>query len=381
MTDNPQWQAPGSGPDGTSGGAVPPPDTPYIPPPTGAGWTPPPKPGLIPLRPLDLGTILGASFRVLRRNPRPTFGVALVIQGIVSIVSVVVVGLVTYFATSRVAFSSEQNTSTITAGNYGIIGLSAIVPLLLSLVASALLQGIVVLEVSRGTVGEKQTFRRLWGRARGRIGALIGWTALIALVVIVVLAVLVGIIVVLVVTLGVAGIVLAVLLGIFGVLGLLVLYFWLNTKLSLVPSAIMIERLGIRAAMARSWSLTRGNFWRTLGIELLVSVIVNVASQIITTPLSFLAPLIIQLTDPNGQNGPTSVIIAIGIGILTLVIAVVFSAITTVVVSATPALLYIDLRMRHEGLDLELARYVEAREAGDASVADPYLRVAPAPVG
>ena len=32
------------------------------------------SPGLIPLRPLTLGPILGASFQVMRRNPRATFG-------------------------------------------------------------------------------------------------------------------------------------------------------------------------------------------------------------------------------------------------------------------------------------------------------------------
>ncbi len=41
--------------------------------------------------------------------------------------------------------------------------------------------------------------------------------------------------------------------------------------------------------------------------------------------------------------------------------------------SSATALIYIDLRMRKEGLDVELVRFVEARQAGDASVPDPYL--------
>jgi len=55
------------------------------------------------------------------------------------------------------------------------------------------------------------------------------------------------------------------------------------------------------------------------------------------------------------------------------VISVVFGAIALVAQSATPALLYIDIRMRKEGLDLELLRFVEARQTGDTSVVDPYL--------
>ena len=39
-------------------------------PPPGRGrWTPPPKPGLLPLRPMGFGTLLWAPFRTLRRNP------------------------------------------------------------------------------------------------------------------------------------------------------------------------------------------------------------------------------------------------------------------------------------------------------------------------
>ena len=48
------------------------------------------------------------------------------------------------------------------------------------------------------------------------------------------------------------------------------------------------------------------------------------------------------------------------------------SAIGLVVFAATSSLMYIDLRMRTEGLDLELSRYVEARQAG-TPVPDPYL--------
>ena len=371
MSDNQQWQAPGAVPpvEATSAPVTPTPPT---------GWTPPPRPGLIPLRPLELGTILGASFRVLRRNPRPTFGIALLIEGIVSLVTLGVVGVASYFAFSRIDLSSAQDLSTITAGSYGLIAVSAIVPVLLSLVASALLQGIIVLEVSRATLGEKQTVRQLWARGRGRFGALIGYTALVALAGTVVLAAIVGLIVLLVTTLGTVGIVLGVIVGILGGLATLVAFFWISTKLSLVPSALMLERLTIRQAVARSWSLTTGYFWRTLGIELLVSTILNIATQVISVPLSVLGPVVIALTDPNGQGGPTSVVILGAFTILALVVAVVFGAIAAVVQTATTALIYLDIRMRKEGLDLELARFVEARHYGDASVADPYLVAQPA---
>ena len=113
MTDSTAWEPPASS-------AATPPASPFAPapltaapshgttppppPPLGApGWTPPPRPGLIPLRPLTLGTLLGAAFQVLRRNPRPTFGFALIVTGAVSILTLLTVGLVTVFAVSRAA--------------------------------------------------------------------------------------------------------------------------------------------------------------------------------------------------------------------------------------------------------------------------------------
>jgi MFS family permease len=377
VTDDQHWQSPsGVGPPLTPPHVTPPPIGPTPVPPGGLGrpgWTPPPKPGLIPLRPLDLGTILGASFRVLRRNPRPTFGAALLIQGSVYLLLILAVGFVTVGAVSRINASTTQNVDQVTAGAYGLIVLSAVIPGLLAVIASAVLQGVIVLEVSRGAVGEKLTLGQLWRRARGRIGALIGWAALLVLGSSVAVGVLAGLIVLLVATLGVAGVIAAVVLGLLGGLGLAVLYVWLATKLALVPSALMIERLSLRGAVARSWSLTRSFFWRTFGISALVAVIVGVVSQVVSTPLSFVTPMVLGLVDPQGQNGPTAIAIGVALAVLTVIVAVVFQSVTSVVQSATTGLLYLDLRIRKEGLDLELARFVEARQAGDTRVGDPLL--------
>ena len=68
------------------------------------------------------------------------------------------------------------------------------------------------------------------------------------------------------------GVVVALFLG----LGLLVLGAWLGVKLALVPSVIVLEHAGIRTAIARSWRLTDGSYWRTFGVLLLVGVILNI---------------------------------------------------------------------------------------------------------
>ena len=131
----------------------------------------------------------------------------------------------------------------------------------------------------------------------------------------------------------------------------------------------MLERLSIRRSIRRSWSLTNGFFWRTLGVLWLIAVIVSVIAQIVTTPLSLLFSVVISLVDPNASFG--AYLPAAGLYILTLLVGLVFGAVAAVVQSAAVALVYIDLRMRKEGLDLDLQRFVEAAPGSDP--ADPYL--------
>jgi hypothetical protein len=373
VSDNTPWQSPAGGP------ATPPP-SPYAnagalpPPPAGApGWTPPPKPGLIPLRPLTLGTLLGAAFQVLRRNPRPMFGFSLLLTGIIFVVTLLVVGFVSFLSFSRVESATGADQGAIEAGAGATIILSALVPVVLSIVVTAVLQSIVVLEVARGTLGEKLKLGGLWRAAKGRIGAVIGWALLVtgvAVLALVILSVVIGLIIAFG---GTAGIVVGIILGVLAAGGALVLSFWLGTRLCLVPSALMLERLPLRAAITRSWSLTVGYFWKTLGIQLLVGAIVQVVSSIITTPLSVLFGFGSVLLNPNGEDGGF-IVGAIVLYVLTIILSIVFGAIAAVIQSSTTALIYIDIRMRKEGLDLELNRFVEARQAGDSSVPDPYLQ-------
>lgn len=310
----------------------------------------------------------------MRHNPRPTFGAVLLVQGIVYIVAIGAVSLVTFLSLSRLDSATTQDQQQILVGSYTAIGLSALVSVLLSMAASALLQGVIVLDVMRATLGEKPKLRQLLAMAKSRIWALIGWTLMVALAVVVAFGAVVALIVLFAVSNSVAGIVLAVLVGIFGALGLATCWVWLGTKLALVPSVLMAERTSIRAAMRRSWALTTRSFWKTFGILLLVSAIIAVATQVVTTPISVVFSLLTGLADPNGQSEATAIGGSIAVYGLLVVVSVVFGAIGAVIQSATVALVYLDLRMRKEGLDIELARFVESRHSGDAGLGDPYAR-------
>jgi hypothetical protein len=55
-----------------------------------------------------------------------------------------------------------------------------------------------------------------------------------------------------------------------------------------------------------------------------------------------------------------------------ILVSIVVSSITSIVQSAAACLVYIDLRMRKEGLDLALVRFVENRQAGTANAQNPF---------
>jgi hypothetical protein len=338
------------------------------------GWTPPPKPGLIPLRPLTLGTLLGASFQVMRRNPRPTFGFALLLAGAVSVISVVAIGALGFILFSRPFQSSGDEQATIMAGSImGSFVLGFFVPIALGLVAFSILQGIIALEVARGTVGEKLKLGGLWRAAKGRVAVLVGWSLLLVAAVFV-FFLLVGLLVAgLTVGFGTDGIGPSIAIAVVAYLGFAVLAAWIGTKTAFVPSILIIERLTLGKAIARSWRLTHNSFWRTFGTILLVSVIVNFASSIVTTPVQFIFGIFAGLLTPTGGTQEDMVVLVVVFAAVLIVVTVVITAIGLIVQSSATALIYIDLRMRKEGLDLELVRFVEARQAGDASVPDPYL--------
>ncbi|WP_235313120.1 hypothetical protein, partial [Staphylococcus aureus] len=105
------------------------------------GYQAPPKPGIIPLRPLGLGEILDGAFQACRRNPLCTFGTAILFQVIVGVVTVLLMfGLTGSLATfDPVTASSEEVTglvaSALSAGS---------VLILLTSVGVLILQGVLI---------------------------------------------------------------------------------------------------------------------------------------------------------------------------------------------------------------------------------------------
>ena len=64
---------------------------------------------------------------------------------------------------------------------------------------------------------------------------------------------------------------LGVLVGVLGVLTTTVFAVIIEIRWSLALPVVMLERLGPKASLGRSWRLVRGSAWRVLGITLVTS--------------------------------------------------------------------------------------------------------------
>lgn len=358
------WAQPGQNGTGQSGPSFPAPQQP-------SGWTPPPKPGLLPLRPLGFGTLLGAPFQAIRRNPAPTFGSGLIVQLALGLITVALLVPYMIWLTDRMSRAAVADIDTIAFGGIGTMLLLMLVPLAISVAGSALLQGIMVVEVASATLGERLRLGALWKRGAKRLGRLIGWVLLASFAVLIPALIVVAIAIAISLISPIA-IVIAVLVAGLLALGLVVLFAWLGTKLSLTPSAIVLEDLTIRAAMKRSWQLTNGHFWRIFGVLILVNAIVNIAAQLVSAPFQLIGPMVMSIIDPTGTGSGFA--IYIGIMVVGLALTMVVSAVGTVALSALVAIIYIDQRMRTEGLDIELQRYLETPVEQRADLPDPYRR-------
>ncbi|MGH7291148.1 MAG: glycerophosphoryl diester phosphodiesterase membrane domain-containing protein, partial [Myxococcota bacterium] len=194
-------------------------------------WTPASRPGIIPLRPLTFGTILGRSFAALRQNPRVLLGFALCVQTAAYLLVLLGVGAVALASFTRLD-TLRSGTDEFEAVMAGSIALTAITAFVLGLAAGALgviVQGVVVSEVAHAALAEKLTLRALWQRVKPVAWRLIGYSLLLTFAVLLLIAVVAAAII----AIGFAALPVAVGLTILVVLAAVPLSLWLSTKLLL----------------------------------------------------------------------------------------------------------------------------------------------------
>lgn len=346
---------------------------------SGQTWTPAPRKGIIPLHPLTFGMLLGKAFAALRHNPKVLFGFAVVIQLVVVIATAGVMGVVLFTTFSRLetVSPSSPDFEAVFAGTIAINLLAGLIVGLASIAFTALMQGVVAAEVGYATIGVKATLRMLWRRmlpafwrlagfASLSVAALFGGLAIVAGVIGALIAgglggtpEMIGIVVLVVVLLGLAAIPLTV---------------WLSTKLLLVPSILVLERARFREAFVRSWRLTRGRFWVAFGVTFLISLIMGLAMQVVSFPTAMLSSFLGTVIAPTGASEPSAVVGYVFALLAPQVLLLILQAIAIVVQSTGGVLVYLDCRMRYEGLDQALLSHVERRDLGipEEQLGDPF---------
>lgn len=329
------------------------------------GYMPPPKPGVIPLRPLGLGEILDGAFQTARRNGKAMFGSALIFQMATALLSLLIMVvafrqlIVDLFSVSDTLDSGDPAALNALGGGLITYSVSLLVTAFLSVIVQMVLQGALVVPVLRAVLNRKTSFSQMWKLTKPRVGSLICLALLYAasfiVGIIVFTAIVVGILFALNATTD-GAILGAIALSLLASLPFIALAIWIGTKVLLAPAAIVVENLGAVAAIKRSWQLTRRNWWRTFGTSILAAIIAGVIGSVITTPItmlaSFLAPVLV-----GGEATPDQTFsILMVTQAITMIVAALVGAVTLAFQTGVMALIYVDLRMRRDGFDIVLLK-------------------------
>ena len=264
------------------------------------------------LRPLEIGDVLDETFRMYRRH-------FLLLAGISVIFSIPLAALSGYGYFALFNYAASQATSP-NPGDFNSF-LLTLAPLaagtLINLAVIPLLYGGVAYAVCQSAIGNRVT---VWGALRGafrRYFQVLFYYFLLGLMVV--------------------------------AFCLFPLWFWIAVGWVAVLPVMFIENSGIFAAMGRSWRLVQGRWWRTFFILALVYILTVVISVALGAFLYLGQVLLTLLVSPY-------LALAIYQGAVVLVSALINPIFLIAIV-----LIYFDLRVRKEALDLfQLAQHVAA---------------------
>lgn len=297
-----------------------------------------PRPGGIPLRPLGVGDVLDGTFTTIRHNPRATVGLAALLvtvqQGLVVTVQLLTGGIPT------LAGFGDQTSLQVLGGFDTILGT------LVSALVGAVLTGMLVIVVSEDVLGRQVTAAQVWKRIRPRIWALLVASAIAGL-------------------LPYLGLVLLIAPGVI---------LW--GAWALTTPALILEGLGPIKAVQRSWRLAWPDFGRVWSIRTLSVLLATLMEALVVVPFGVIAAAAAYaLGADEGDQVPLVALVLIVLG------GIAAGTVTAPFLAGVLALLYVDRRMRAEGLDLVLRRQARAERSAASRLSRPPGVTAPTPAG
>ncbi len=285
------------------------------------------------LRPLGVGDIVDRVFALYRARPLLFLAIAAV-PYLVLVLSIT--GLTLVFAASFVALIAIANeaatgavpdTAAVLAA-FGSVMVFLFVIVVLAVVILSAQSAALVDAMSEGYLGRQITLGRAFRDGLRAAPSVIGAGLLVFF----------GIIVLWVVLIVVAAISQQALLALGAVLFALVGTVYIASSALVAPVVATVERVGPATALRRSWTLSSGNRWRIIGLQLLLLIINGVISALLSTVFvtTFISDLTIRTIVQQIAN---------------IVATVAWAPVQW----GTFAILYYDLRVRREAFDLQLA--------------------------
>jgi hypothetical protein len=281
----------------------------------------------VDLRPLSLGEILDRTFSLYRRNFLLFFGITAIPQLLILALNLVQ-AMLTKPTIPLAKLPVEQLQAGPSSGllAFGVVG--AIVAIIIYMVAYLFAQGGTVYAVSELYLGRQTTIGASLSRMRGQLGSLFGVLFLNGLVVMV------------------------------ATLFLIIPGIYLACRLITCVPAALLEDLGPRASLERSFRLTQGSAGRSFVIFLLYFILVYAAVFLFMLPFTFMVA--ISAKDPSMMR----VWLA-----LSHVGEFLAGVLVAPVLTIATAVFYYDLRVRKEAFDLQLMMNPSgASPAGSAGV-------------
>jgi hypothetical protein len=326
--------------------------------------------------PLRLGDLLDRAFRLYRERLWQLLLTGAVLLAPLGVVTGLLTGQVMTSLMDAVSTTATRRTAGTDPTLAMLTEFSGL--FVFQIVVGSVLVGWATLAITCQTIaalhGEPLTVLQGLRRSLGRVLALIGLALLMGLALLAVTAIVLVPFIIALVGIGVilgtgagrgasdggalaaVGLVLLILLGMMmAFVVLLVPAVYLLARWIAAVPALVAEQLGPVAALRRSWRLTKGHVWRSVGYLLLLYLLALVITGI---PSSTIQQVTILALGPDAMGWATG--ISTG---LNYIAQIVWLPLQT----AALVLLYYDLRVRQEGYDLALrVERLEAEVAGQA---------------
>ncbi len=115
----------------------------------------------------------------------------------------------------------------------------------------------------------------------------------------------------------------------------------------LVPSAVVLENQGVFDGLRRAWSLARRRFWPLLGYVCMLALF---SAVVVNGPATIVSVLLLQVFNSLGEPAMQMVLASVAQSLVQLVFLLIYLPLQLTAYT----LIYFDLRVRTEGLDLAM---------------------------